>query len=171
MTSALPLNWCKNQMQKVVVWLSPITPNDIIFIPYTMEFVNEILEDPAEMEAVDKKRLDLTMLFIMERTLKNIEGNYPNLSAEDKDDAQVLLMIQQMRSSRDWMVETLLMGEIPDWLALALLGYPVALAGIAEWPTSRASLNNFASLSPTLFSERVGRMVGLMMQEAREKED
>lgn len=173
MTSVLPLNWCKNQMQNVVVWLSPITPNDIVFVPYSMEFVNGILEDPSELNAKEKKRLDLTMLFIMERTLNHddLDGEYPNLSVEDENDADVLRMIHQMRGSRDWMVETLLMGEIPDWLALALLGYPVALSGIGEWPTSRASLNNFTSLRPTAFSKKVGQMVQLMVLEQSERED
>ncbi len=171
MTSVLPLNWCKNQMQTVVVWLSPITPNDIVFIPYSMEFINEILEDPSELNAKEKKRLDLTMLFIMETQIENINGEYPNLSADDENDADVLRMIHQMRGSRDWMVETLLEGEMPDWLALALLGYPVALTGIGEWPTSRVSLNNFTSLRPTPFSKRVGAMIGMMMEEASKRED
>ena len=154
-----------------MVWLSPITSDDIVFIPYSMEFVNDILEDPSELDAKEKKRLDLTMLFIMETQIENIDGQYPNLSADDEDDAKILQMIQQMRSSRDWMIETLLEGEIPDWLALALLGYPVALSGIGEWPTSRASLNNFISLRPTPYSKRVGQMVGLMMQAAKEERE
>ena len=81
-------------------------------------------------------------------------------------------MIQQLRASRDWMVETLMYARIPDWVALMVFGYPISVSGLGEWPSSSASLELFEKLSPTAYSQKIGQMVQVLMQEARAgKED
>jgi hypothetical protein len=81
-------------------------------------------------------------------------------------------MIQQLRASRDWMVETLMYARIPDWVALMVFGYPISVSGLGEWPSSSASLELFEKLSPTTYSQKIGQMVSVLMQEARAgKED
>tara|TARA_B100000900_G_scaffold57626_1_gene43180 strand:+ start:513 stop:1034 length:522 start_codon:yes stop_codon:yes gene_type:complete len=173
MTSALPINWCVNNDQLVVVWLSPISETDYIFIPYSAEYLNSLIESDKVKELPDYERfrVDLSMLYLLETSLKgDIDNPYPEVSTDNEEDQTILMMIQQLRASRDWRIESLLRATIPDWTALMMLGYPISLRGIAEWPTNRASMELFNDIQPTPYSNEVGKFVSLLVREAK-KED
>ncbi len=170
----LPLNWCANNMVNAVLWLSPITKTDWLFVPYGMDFMNKLIEEDLadELSDEDRFRLDLSMLFALENSIDELEGSYPANIKVGEEHETALQMIQQLRASRDWMVETLMYARIPDWVALMVFGYPISVSGLGEWPSSNASLELFEKLSPTAYSQKIGQMVQVLMQEARAgKED
>ena len=169
----LPLNWCANNMVNAVLWLSPITKTDWLFIPYGMDFMNELIQEDRtdELSDEDRFRLDLSMLFALENSIDKLEGSYPANITVGENDETALQMIQQLRASRDWMVETLMYARIPDWVALMVFGYPISVVGIGEWPSSAGSLELFEKLSPTIYSDKIGKLVSIMMREAREEKE
>lgn len=161
-------------MVNAVLWLSPITKTDWLFVPYSMDFMNELIQEERTDELSDEERfrLDLSMLFALEHSIDELEGEYPANIKVGENDETALGMIQQLRASRDWMIETLMYARIPDWVALMVFGYPISVSGIGEWPSSAASLELFDKISPTIYSDKIGKMVAVLMQEARAgKED
>ena len=116
----LPLNWCANNMVNAVLWLSPITKTDWLFVPYGMDFMNELIQEDRTDGLSDEERfrLDLSMLFALENSIDELEGDYPANITVGEGDETALQMIQQLRASRDWMVETLMYARIPDLAAL-----------------------------------------------------
>jgi|TARA_B100001778_G_scaffold50455_1_gene37659 hypothetical protein len=171
----LPLNWCANKIQRVVIWLSPISDTDAIFIPYSAEFLNSLIEtdEIKNMEDFERFRVDLSMLYILETSLKgDIDNPYPEISTDEEEDETVLLMIQQLRASRDWRIESMLRATIPDWAALMLLGFPISMKGIGILPYNKTTMRLFDNVQPTPYSNEVGKFVSLLVQEAKkEKED
>tara|TARA_A100001201_G_scaffold95277_1_gene82522 strand:+ start:1166 stop:1651 length:486 start_codon:yes stop_codon:yes gene_type:complete len=161
-------------MVNAVLWLSPLTKTDWLFVPYSMDFMNELIQEDRtdELSDEDRFRLDLSMLFALEHSIDELEGEYPAKIKVGEEHETALGMIQQLRASRDWMVETLMYARIPDWVALMVFGYPISVSGIGEWPSSQNSLELFDKLSPTTYSQKVGQLVSVLMQQAREgKED
>ena len=169
----LPLNWCANTMVNAVLWLSPITKTDWLFIPHDMDFMNSIIEGggTSELTPEERFRLDLSMLFALEHSIDELEGEYPANLKVGEGDETALQMIQQLRGSREWLIETLLYARIPDWVALMVFGYPISVSGLGEWPSSAGSLELFEKLSPTIYSDKIGKLVSMMMREAREEKE
>ena len=119
-------------MVNAVLWLSPITKTDWLFVPYGMDFMNELIQEDRTDGLSDEERfrLDLSMLFALENSIDELEGDYPANITVGESDETALQMIQQLRASRDWMVETLMYARIPDWVALMVFGYPISVSGL-----------------------------------------